>query len=437
MRFGTDGVRGRAGESPIDTAGARAVGGAACRFAQALGGRKVVVGHDTRVSSPRLARDVGEAVVEAGGTWLDAGTVPTSAVALAVESGLATVGVIVTASHNPAGDNGFKVVGAGGRKLDEAGIAAMEAWLAEPLESVEGGVRVDASASVADLWRRQVEAAVPQPNPLEGRRIAVDLANGASTRAVPWLEEVLGAELHLVGTTGVINDGCGSEHLGAVAEAVLQHDCDAGLAVDGDGDRCRLVDGDGRPVPGDAVLWLLARALDVPGLAVTVMSNGALEAQLPGVRVVRTAVGDRFVRAAMDEQGLPLGGEESGHILFAGSAAGDGLVAGVRALVAAFEGHDSLAEAVAGFRPLARATGKVPVARRPALEQVDALRAAREAAEPRLGSHGRVFLRYSGTEPVLRILVEGAADVVGDVAETIAGVARRVLGGEPGSREPE
>lgn len=427
MRFGTDGVRGPAGVAPIDADGARRVGGAAVRLARALGGRSVVVGCDTRPSSEGLVDALGEAVVNAGGTWVDGGIVPTSAVALAVNEGLGDVGVMVTASHNPASDNGFKIFGAEGRKLDEGGTAAVEAWLGEPPQAREGGLQQDSRAAVADNWRRRVASCVGAPNPLEGRRIAVDLANGAGIRAAPWLAEVTGADIVLVGVDGVINEDCGSEHLGTVAEAVLKHGCAAGLAVDGDADRCRLVDARGRPVPGDAVLWLLARHMRVHGLAVTVMSNGALEAQLPGVTVYRTPVGDRHVRAAMDEHALPLGGEESGHVLFADTIAGDGLMAGIRALDAAFGDSDSLAAAVAGFTPLARATGRVVVARRPALAAIPGLGAVVAEGEARLGEHGRVFLRYSGTEPVLRILVEGAAESVGDVAESVAEVVRREL----------
>ncbi len=429
MKFGTDGIRGVAGEPPITPEVARSLGHAATRYARALGGRRVVVGHDTRPSGPGLAAEVAEGVVRAGGICLEAGLATTPAVTLAVHDGLADVGVVVTASHNPVGDNGFKVVGAQGRKLDEAGCAAIEGWLAEPDALGEGGHRVDAAADVADGWRRQVRAAVASPSSLEGRRIAVDLAAGAGCTAAPWLGEALGAEVVLLGVDGVINDGCGSEHLGALSAAVLEHDCEAGLAIDGDGDRCRLVDGHGRPVPGDAVLWLLARAYEVAGLAVTVMSSAALEASLPGVRVVRTPVGDRFVREAMDAHGLPLGGEESGHVLFADVSAGDGLVAGIRALAAAFSAADTLAAAVESFVALPRELGKVRVARRPPLDEVAELRTAQEAALARLGPHGRVFLRYSGTEPVLRILVEGPdRQVVSEVAEQVAAEAERVLG---------
>lgn len=427
MKFGTDGVRGPAGTWPIDDAGAARIGSAATRLARALGGRSVVVGHDTRPSSEPLARSIGDAVVRAGGGCVEAGVVPTSAVALAVEGGLGNVGVMVTASHNPAADNGFKMFGAGGRKLEDADIAAVEAWLQEEGPAREGGSRQDARAEASDRWRRQVRTSVASPNPLEGRRLAVDLANGAATGAVAWLAQTIGAELVFVGTGGVINDGCGSEHLGAVAEAVLTHDCEAGLAVDGDGDRCRIVDAEGRPVAGDAVLWRLASSMGVRGMAVTSMSNGALEAQLPGVHVVRTAVGDRFVRAAMEEHQLPLGGEESGHILFGDCVAGDGLISGIRVLSAAFAEFDTVADAVSDFHPLARATGKVPVVRRPALDDVGSIVEARRRGEATLGPHGRVFLRYSGTEPVLRILVEGDSERVSEVAESLAEVARKEL----------
>lgn len=428
VAFGTDGIRGPAGVHPITAEVGVAVGRAACRLAVALGGSRVVIARDTRPSGPELAAAVAAGVGQAGGTSLDAGVVPTSAVSLAVHAGEADVGVMVTASHNPEADNGFKILGAQGRKLDEAAVAAVEAWIAAGGAEVDGASHHDVSAGISDLWRRAVQHAVPDLSALADRRIAVDLANGAGRAALPWLSSWLPGVVP-VGTDGPINGGCGSEHLEALSALVVERGLDAGIALDGDGDRVRIVDERGVPVDGDAVIWLLARHRGASAIAATVMSGGALDKELPGVRVVRTAVGDRHVREAMDRESLALGGERSGHLLFDDVPAGDGLIAGLRALVAAWSGHEQLSAAFAAFVPLPSQLGKVEVRQRPDLDTIEPLNAIRAAAAERLGPHGRVFLRYSGTEPVLRILVEGDdAAVVSSVAESVAAVAREVLG---------
>ena len=418
IRFGTDGIRGRAGTHPITVTTAIGVGRAASCLAE---GGRVVVGRDPRPSSDALASAVMAGLCAQGATALDAGVVPTSAIGVMLAEGHADVGVMVTASHNMAADNGFKVLGAGGRKLTGEAVEAVEGWLhAPPTATTFGHIEpIDALA----IWVRRVAAVLPE---LPARPLVIDLANGASRVLVSWLRSVWPGELHLIGTAGLPNDGVGSEHLGHLGQEVVRTGAWAGLAVDGDGDRCRLVDERGEPVPGDAVTWLLARALRVPGLAVTVMSNGALEQQLPGVEVTRTPVGDKHLAIAMRASSLPLGAEESGHILFADFPAGDGLVAGLRALAAA--GDRSLSEAVSGFRPLPRAMGKVRVGDRPPLEGVTALQAVVASLEPSLGTGGRVFLRYSGTEPVLRILVEGATEEAVAVAYAeVERVAREAI----------
>ncbi|MEM6926051.1 MAG: phosphoglucosamine mutase [Myxococcota bacterium] len=429
ISFGTDGIRGRAGSHPVTNAVAVRVGRAANKLAQAVGGSRVVVGYDTRPSSEGLARAAGAGITSSGGSWLDAGVVPTSAVGLAIADGLADVGVMVTASHNPASDNGFKILGEGGRKLDDAASRAVEAWIAEAPPEVDGGPPTEnVGRAVLDGWRRTVRGGMPPAERFAGRRIAFDFANGASATAATWLLEDWPPEVHVVRGPGEINEGCGSEHPERLQRAVVEHGCDGGIALDGDGDRCRVVDERGELVPGDAVLWWLARAMQVSGLVVTVMSNGALEPSLPGVRVVRTPVGDRHVRDQMDALSIPLGGEESGHILFGDVAAGDGLLAGLRTLGTAWGEHATLSAAFEGFEPLPRAAGKVQVGERPPLAEVAALQEVREASAAQLGPHGRVFLRYSGTEPVLRLLVEGRSqDDVDAVLAEVSAVARDVL----------
>ncbi|MBX2797977.1 MAG: hypothetical protein KTR31_09920 [Myxococcales bacterium] len=435
VTFGTDGIRGPAGTHPITDEVARAVGRAATQLAAASGGMRVLVARDTRPSGAQLAAEVGHGVRQAGGAWLDGGVLPTSGVGLAVHAGLADVGVMVTASHNPLADNGFKVLGAAGAKLDEAACAAVQAWMQQPPGEVDGASRTDVAKEAADVWRRSVRAAAGDVGVLAGQRIAVDLAAGAGIAATSWLAGWLQADLVLTGVEGPINQGCGSEHLEHLGEVVRAEGCVAGFAIDGDGDRCRVVDERGQPVPGDAVIWLLARHMDATGLACTIMSNGALERSLPGVRVERTAVGDRHVGAALVAHDFVVGGEESGHLLFRDFpdprgpvVVGDGILAGVRTLVAALSQSEPLSEVFGRFEPLPRRVSKVPVSARPPLSDVPEFVQIQEQVTGDLGEHGRVLLRYSGTEPVLRVLVEGTGErAVQEGLERVLAVARSVL----------
>jgi phosphoglucosamine mutase len=417
MRFGTDGIRGRAGVAPIDDRGAARVGRAAAAWALAQGRPHVLVGRDTRPSSRHLAAAVGGGAAAAGCTVFDGGVLPTAAVALAVAQGRAAVGVMVTASHNPVLDNGFKIVGPTGEKPSEEELEALQAWLDDPPTGRIGGdVVVD--EGLVGAWRARVREA--GGGWAVGRSLVVDLANGASREAARWLPEVLpGARFVFLGTDGVINEGVGSEHPEALAEAVREHGADAGLAVDGDGDRVVLVDEEGRRLHGDAVAWLLV---------VTVMSTQALEGALHGRRVVRTPVGDRYLAAARRETGIGLGCEESGHVLLPGMPTSCGLLAGIEALRIAWTSAPSLGEAVAGFVPWPRATAKVAVSAKPPLESVPGLMATIAAAEVGLAG-GRVLVRYSGTEPALRVMAEGRDEAAAEAAvDAVVAAARAGLG---------
>lgn len=412
MRFGTDGVRGPAGVWPIDVEGARRIGAAAARLA-GVGG-SVVVARDTRPSGPELADAVCKGIIAAGGTAVDAGVLPTPAVAWAVSEGIGTVGVVVTASHNPAADNGFKLFATGGRKLSADQTAQVEEWLSSEGAAADGGSRRDApEVTVGYLTALRAVLGVD----LTGRRIAVDVANGAATPLAAALGELCGATVVPVAAgDGVINAGCGATHPERVAETTRIQGLDGGFAVDGDADRCVLVTADGDVVPGDALTLTLARARGVTGLAVTVMSTAALEGQLPGVRVVRTPVGDKHLQRAMTEHNLPLGAEESGHVLFDDWPGGDGLLTGFRALAACFATEGTVADAMTAFVAYPRDLSKVTVAAKPSLDDVVGYPEALAGWQSRLDG-GRVFIRYSGTEPVVRILVEGPdAAVVAQVA---------------------
>jgi phosphoglucosamine mutase len=409
ISFGTDGIRGVAGQTPITSEVGFAVGRSAARLAE---GGRVLVACDTRPSSAALAAAVASGAAAEGAAVGEAGVAPTSALGVALSRGMAAAGVMITASHNPWRENGFKVLGPGGAKPDDALAARIERWIAECLasEPVHGGPGTLSAAGdeVSTAWQAAMDAATGDLGPLVGKRIALDLANGAAVACLPWLQRLPVAWVFAGDGGGLPNDGVGSEHPEALARIIRESCCEGGFAVDGDADRCVLLDATGQSVPGDAIAWLLARDRSVDGLAVTVMSNGCLEPALPGVRVVRTQVGDRFVREAMIRERLPLGAEESGHVLFDDFPAGDGILTGLRALCAAFRAAPSLAQATSSFRPFPRSLSKVRVARRPPLPEVASLAVAVREGESDLGAGGRIFLRYSGTEPYLRILVEGA-----------------------------
>jgi phosphoglucosamine mutase len=424
ISFGTDGIRGPAGQFPIVPEVARRVGQAAARL-----GRQVVIGRDPRPSGTELARAVAAGVIDGGSVPRNAGIVPTAALQVAIDDRLGDAGVMITASHNPEADNGFKLLEAGGRKLGDDAAAQIESWLAESGLPERIGLVEDVTDEVRDGWSARIARAAGDLSPLAGRRIAIDCANGALAAVRDRLGDLVPADVVWLGTEGAINDGVGSEHLGHLSDRVRALACQAGIAVDGDADRCRIVDEQGREVPGDAVTWRLTVDSGARGIAVTVMSNGGLEQQLPVVRVVRTPVGDRFLREAMDRDRLDLGAEESGHVLFADHPGGDGLLCGLRALAAAFRAAPVLSEAFAPFVPLPRRLTKLAVRSRPPLEELVTVQRARQVGLERLGPFGRVFLRYSGTEPVLRILVEGEpANTVDAVSAAVTSAAARVLG---------
>jgi len=394
---------------PITAEGGVAMGRAAATLALELGEGRVLVGRDTRPSGQALEAAVASGVVSTGGHCLLAGVLPTAGIGVGLDAGLADAGVMITASHNPAQDNGFKIIGSHGRKLDDEQIAKVEGWLADTVgDDAHFGRIHPAHGEAWETWLAAVDRIVAGRETLAGRRIAVDLAHGAAAPCARWLAENTEVDWVILGDgDGVVNDGVGSEHLEHLGRVVVEQGCVAGFAVDGDADRCRLVDGEGLPIPGDAVTWLLARSMRATEIAVTVMSNGALELALPHTRVVRTPVGDRYLREAMDRDQLCLGAEESGHVLFDDHASGDGIVTGLRALIALLESGAAVSEVLAGFVPLPRRLTQVQVSTRPPLDQVAPIVAARAGALRDLGQGGRVFLRYSGTESIMRVLVEG------------------------------
>lgn len=399
MNFGTDGIRGRANVE-IGPELAMRLGNA---LVGALGPR-IGVARDTRPSGPMLVHATIAGICAAGGEAVDLGVLPTPGASAAIPRLGLDGAVVVTASHNPAHDNGLKALDRRGEKLEGEARAHVEARLRSTLVHAEPG-SVTTAHDAGERYVAAVLEAVSRGRWLAGRTVVLDTANGASTGLAGRVLAALGARVIAIADgDGAINDGCGALHPERCVAAVRAHGADAGIALDGDGDRGHVVLPDGRVLDGDAMLWLCAasaapEAWGGAPVVGTVMTNAALEAALHarGIRLVRTPVGDAHVAAGMRAIGAALGGEPSGHVLFAdGLPTADGLLTALRALHPDPRG---VAERLAGFTPFAQASAavRVPADRIPA---TTATAAALEA------DGARVVVRPSGTEPVVRLMVE-------------------------------
>jgi phosphoglucosamine mutase len=416
--FGTDGVRGVVGETLTPELVER-LGKAAASW---CGRGRVFVGRDTRASGPELEDAFADGIASAGGTAVLAGVLPTPAVALL---GL-DLAAVISASHNPPEYNGVKFFDRDGRKLTDEVEEEIEALLDAP---APGGGETDRVEVAADSYLEHVLERFGTD--LGGLRIAVDCANGAYAGLAPQAFELLGAEVTAIGNApdGTnINVGCGATDLRALADVVREGRFDLGIAFDGDGDRMLAVDERGEPVDGDQILAILALALGVEGVAVTTMTNLGFHRLMEerGIRVVVTDVGDRYVLEALRREGLLLGGEQSGHLIWLdGHVTGDGLVAGL--LLCRALGGGRLSEAVAVMprfpqvmRNLPRtAHGPLPAELLTAVESVNA----------ELDGSGRVLVRPSGTEPVVRVLAEAETPEAAErLCASIAALVTRELG---------
>jgi phosphoglucosamine mutase len=423
--FGTDGVRGTYGGPVINAAFAARLGFAAAQWLLKTGNRKpdtgnVLLGRDTRASGVALEQAVAAGLRAGGLEAVSLGILPTPAVARAVRTGGAPLGVVITASHNPAADNGIKFFGRGGVKLTDDDEAAIEALLPAELAAAPAPVPVIEALSG---YVATASSLLP-PGALRGWRIVVDTAHGATCAATPAVLRALGAEVIAIGDApdGTnINAGVGSEHPAQLAQRVRTENARLGIAHDGDGDRCVLCDERGEILDGDEILTLLGtHALALGRLAkntlvVTVQSNLGVDAALAaaGGRVLRTNVGDRYVIERMLAEGATLGGESSGHIICSEiSPTGDGLVAALKVIEVMLARGQPLSALRQVLRKFPQLTAALKVREKRPLETLPALRAEITALEQALGAQGRVLVRYSGTEAKLRLLVEGPADEI-------------------------
>lgn len=430
--FGTDGVRGVANRE-LTAELALSLGSAAARRLAGPGkpGRHVaVIGRDPRASGEMLEAAVIAGLTSQGVDALRVGILPTPAVAYLTGAYDADFGVMISASHNPMPDNGIKIFGPGGHKLDDDTEDQIEQLVAAGpgLRPIGAGLgRVIDAEDAADRYLRHVGKASTQP--LDGLSVVVDCAHGVASSAAPRAYRAAGARVIAINAepNGLnINDRCGSTHLDSLRAAVLAHGADLGLAHDGDADRCLALDASGKLVDGDAIMVVLALAMQEAGelasntLVTTVMSNLGLHHAMrsAGVTVRTTGVGDRYVLEELRSGEYSLGGEQSGHIVMpALGSTGDGIVTGLRLMTRMVQTGSSLADLAAPMQPFPQVLINVTVADKTTAAAAPAVRSAVDEAAAELGDTGRILLRPSGTEPMIRVMVEAPEE---DIAQRVA-----------------
>ncbi len=439
--FGTDGIRGTANKAPMDAATALRLGQAAGRyFNRGTHRNRVVIGKDTRISGYMLEPALTAGFIGAGLDVVLVGPLPTPAIALLTRSLRADLGVMISASHNPYEDNGIKLFGPDGLKLSDAQEAAIEALMEGDLGSaLVGPAKLGRASRMEDAPGRYIEAAkqsFPRGMTLEKLRIVVDCAHGAAYKVAPTVLWELGAEVVPVGVAPDgfnINNGVGSTAPARLADIVRERRADIGIALDGDADRLVLVDETGSIIDGDQILALIAgfwhaqERLRGGSIVATVMSNMGLERYLrdKGLGLLRTNVGDRYVGERMRETGCNLGGEQSGHMIMTDfGTTGDGLIAALQVLAVLVEGRRPASEVCRCFQPLPQRLVNVRYAGASPLKHADVQREI-AAHEEKLGERGRILIRASGTEPVIRVMAEAEDEaLVNETVETLADAIR-------------
>ncbi|WLT06678.1 phosphoglucosamine mutase [Gilliamella apis] len=437
--FGTDGIRGKVGEYPITPDFALKLGWAAGRVLAKDGVKKVIIGKDTRISGYMLESALEAGFASAGVAAAFTGPMPTPAIAYLTRTFRADAGVVISASHNPFYDNGIKFFSNEGRKLDDAIELEIEAQLEKEIDCVESK-QLGRASRITDAAGRYIEfckSTFDHDLSLSGLKIVVDCANGATYHIAPKVLRELGAKVIKIGCDpdGVnINENCGATDVKALTEQVINEKADLGFALDGDGDRIIMVDHKGNKIDGDLIIYIIAReALRQGqlkgGVVGTLMSNMGLEIALKnlGIPFVRAKVGDRYVLEMLVEKNWRLGAENSGHVLHLDkTTTGDGIVAGLQVLAAMVRNNMSLADLCSGMTMLpqilinVRFSGKNDPLMNPEVKSAIA------QAEQQLGNNGRVLIRKSGTEPLIRVMVEGSnRSQVQQLAEKIANAVKQ------------
>jgi phosphoglucosamine mutase len=437
--FGTDGIRGRVGDAPVTPDFMLKLGWATGKVFASEDGTKptVVIGKDTRVSGYMLESALQAGLVAAGANVKLLGPLPTPGIALLTRTQKADAGIVISASHNPYFDNGIKFFNGQGSKLSDELELQIEAMIDSPMETVDSE-QLGKASRIVDAAGRYVEyckSTFPDDLSLKGMKLVIDCAHGATYHIAPAVFEELGATTVLIGATPDgynINDGVGSTEPAALQARVVEEGADIGIAFDGDGDRLQMVNAKGQLLTGDDVLYVLAmhrlaNGDSDAGIVGTLMTNMGLELALEagGLRLARAKVGDRYVKELMVAEGWSLGGESSGHIICGDlSTTGDGVIAALQVLAAVRASEKSLEALASGFNPLPQVLVNVRISKGFDLTAHPAIAEACRRVESELEGRGRLLLRPSGTEPVIRVMVEGDETVAidalaGEVADAI------------------
>ena len=448
--FGTDGIRAKAGEFPLDSKTVRTIGASLARhLAERTGGRTpmIVTGRDTRESGPRIEEELMVGALASGASIQSAGVITTPGVAYLARVLPADAGVVISASHNPFADNGIKIFDPSGRKLDDATERQIESDIAkgglgmhEASEATRATNEQNA-ISLRDRYLDYLEHEIGGGLSLDDLKIVVDCANGAASEIAPKLLSDLGARVIAINyqpNGQNINLNCGSLHIETLQQRVLTERADVGVAFDGDADRALFVDAEGNFVDGDATMWVLASymtdrgELDGENVIATVMTNLGLEVALRerGIKLSRTDVGDKYVLDELLRSGAALGGEQSGHIIFPRvSLAGDGMITALNLLRVMKDEGRSLTELTCGFVRYPQILVNVKVREKVPFESVPAIANRTQQVQRELGDRGRLLLRYSGTEALARVMIEGEDEAqVRTSANTLADVIRAEIG---------
>lgn len=440
--FGTDGVRGRVGEWPISPEFMLKLGWAVGQVFGRSGRAKFLIGKDTRISGYMLESAIEAGIVAAGADVRLLGPMPTPAIAYLTRTFHAQAGIVISASHNPYDDNGVKFFSADGTKLDDEIELAIEAMLDAPMTTVSSA-HLGKVVRIKDARGRYIEfckSTVPSRFSLHGMKLVVDCAHGATYNVAPDVFDELGAEVVAIGIDPDgfnINEGVGSTHPAALQQKVLAEGADLGIAFDGDGDRVLFVDHQGELVDGDELLYVMARdqmnsAAGCSGVAGTLMSNMGFELGLRELDIpfARAKVGDRYVNELMRARNWQLGGENSGHIICADvTTTGDGLVAALKVLHAVVNAGVRLHELKQGMTKFPQVMENVRLSRRVGAAELECVQDAVREVEAQLAGRGRVLLRPSGTEPVVRVMVEGEDAIqVTALCQELAASVREALG---------